>query len=163
MVSRYEVLKNALELAEYNMSVYSVNHGKTPKEGYEAEYQRSKEEAQVLQGMMDEISCYYDGTGSQERLYLGTVNSYTVKPTWDKKGRFVEEVEIETKHPSIGRYSGGQKHIFKIEKAAADEWILGEGSKLDTERHRRYDEGKDHFMRIWVNDIGYIFHMEWDD
>lgn len=163
MISRYEVLSKALEMAQHNMNAYGTSWGEKPKEGYEAEWQQAKEEAEVLRGMMDEISCYCRQTEERAHLYVGTVNGYSVKPTWDKKGRFVDEVEIETMHPAASQYSGGQRHTFKMEKAVAEEWILGKDSKLDVERHRRYDEGKSHFLRIWVNNIGYIFRMEWVD
>lgn len=162
MTSRYEVLKKAMEMATHNMNAYGTNWGEKPKEGYEAEWQQAKEEKEVLGAMLDELFRYDAATDERAHLYIGTVNSYSASPTWDGKGHFVEEVEIETKHPATSSQSGGQRFTFHMDKSTGDEWILGKECRLDVERHQRYDEGKDTNLRIWVNSIGYIFRMEWE-
>lgn len=161
MISRYEALRRALEMAQHNVTAYGTNWGAAPKAGYEAEWQQAKEEAEIFQAMMNEISCYCRPADEVAHLYVGTVDEYEVRRTWDGKGRYVENVEIETKQRADSREYGGQKHIFHMDKDTADTWILS--GRMDEERHRRYDEGKDHFMRIWVNGIGYIFRLEWED
>ena len=162
MTSRYEVLKKAMEMAQHNMNAYGTHWGEEPKEGYEAEWQQAKEEKEILEAMLNELFKYCPEAGQRAHLYIGTINGYQTCPTWDKKGHYVSEVEIETKHPATSTQSGGQRFTFHMDKDTADEWILGKESRLDVERHQRYDEGKDTNLRIWVNDIGYIFRMEWE-
>lgn len=167
-MTRYTVLDNALKAAQHNMVAYGKNWGEEPKEGFEKEWQQAKEEADILKAMRNEIFCRYRGEDTDEfnkkaRLFVGTIDGWEVHQTYDGKGHYADKVRISTKTVAE-HYSGrGQSFCFSIEKTAQDEWLLGPEAKWEVERHRRYDEGKSHYVRIWVNHINCIFHIEWEE
>lgn len=166
-MTRYEVLEKAYQMAQHNMAAYGTNWGASPKEGMGKEWLQAKEEAGILKAMMDEECCFFWDPETEKRevarMFIGTVDSYSVKKTYDGKANYVDEVEISTKTVAQHIKGGGQRFKFGIQKEVADEWLLGTEYKLDVERHKRYDEGKSHYLHIWVNSINNIFHMEWEE
>jgi len=57
MMTRKDVLKEAFQMACHNLLCYSKNYGMTiPREGYEKEFQKHKEEVAVLEEWLKEFN-----------------------------------------------------------------------------------------------------------
>lgn len=164
-MTRYEVLDRAYNMAQHNMQAYGTNWGQEPKEGFDKEWMEAKEAADILKAMLDEVRCMYwdpeTGEATNGHLYRGTLSGWECCPRADGKGHYVDRVEIETAHRADHRNYGGQRFTFQCTREVQEQWI--DNGRYDEERHRRYDEDKPTVLHIWVNDIGYIFHLAWAD
>lgn len=57
MITREQVLREAIAQEEHNISCYSIDYGTKPKPGYEKEWKEAREKHSVLTGMLaDEVA-----------------------------------------------------------------------------------------------------------
>jgi len=166
-MTRQDILKEALDMANHNTFCYSRNYAMSePKEGYEDKWKEEKEKADLLEAMIAEMpkSGWNNEKERKEytRTFLGSVS--TVSSDANKAGdtnrsiRHIEFIIRDTEQ--CGEHGSEDRRLFEIEYHTGIDWFVGKEGRYDIERHQRYEEDKDTTLKIEVRGTT-ITAIEW--
>jgi len=155
-VTREQVLRDALEMAQHNFRVYTDWNG-TPKPGHKDDAKREGDTVNMLKTWLEEFpATKWDAT----RKFVGTINGWGGggKTTDGKTYHGHVEFEVDTG----AQYLYGDRRIFKIGHFVGREWFGSENDpcgRYDREKDDRY--GYDRTVVIEVDNMSGIVAMDW--
>ncbi len=158
IINRHTILSEALEMARHNIQCYSKDYlDKEPKEDHIQQWKDAKRTAMILKQMLDEFGSYVDIAGEYEKyhVFIGSIGSTSTTKNIENQP-IIDTVEIDISHNS---YDYEDRRIFHC-GSECQSFLLDD---YDIERHRRYDEGKGHTVKLYVDKINYIRKIEWVD
>ena len=123
-----DLLQKYYDMACHNLLCYSANFlMEEPKRGFEAEWEQSKNECDLMQEILNQLPHW----NTKEFSFIGTISSLTANFSNVNEEQFMESLIVSDKDDN--------NRMFDIEYEAGKELLR----TYDEERHRRYDIGKD--------------------
>ncbi len=153
-MTREQILRNRLEMAQHNLYCFSADYSMdTPKEGSETEYKEALEEVGLLKAWLKE---FRRDRPDSVREFIGHINTISYGKTYDGK-TLADEIEFEV--DTGARYTRGDDRIFHL-SAEVQDWFIGK----DRSSCGRYDIEKESrgstLTRITVDSINYVRSIE---
>ena len=158
IINRRSLIQQAHEMALHNLHCYSKDHlNKEPKADCLQEWKDAKRSAMIWQQMLDELGSYAPISDSLEKyhIFVGSIGSTSTTKNIENQP-IIDTVEVDISHNS---YDYEDRRIFHC-GWECQSFLLDD---YDIERHSRYDEGKGHTVRLYVDNINYIRKIEWVD
>ena len=160
-LKRRECLSYFLKKAEDDLNQCAQDYTwKTPKPGMLKEWADAAFRYERLRQMIDEVYHRHNDFENIIKIYVGSITGWRTGITKTKDPHpYIDHVHFGVEYTG-NRYSGGDDTIIlEIDHNLGIEWFIN--SYYDAERHRRYDEGKDTTLRIYVDNINVIRRLEW--
>jgi len=129
-MTRYEILKESLEMARYKVSICSEDEQK-PKPGFERKWMEESEKVKILRQMLSELAYVKVNATSESslscQLFVGTIISCT-------KDFYVEVKISNSYNPFSKKY---EYRIFKVLPEVFHQW-LADSDTLDNEKDLKF-------------------------